>query len=243
MYFPGLTERMRFGFTSLLLTTLIATSGCVQMHPTRSGFLTDYSQLVKDKKDHVRANPIDPVALAQIDSFYVEPVVWLADDMGQPASNPKNEEKLRNSLEMALVTQLSEIRPVVDELGPRTARVRSAVTAVQESQPLANAFLAVQIAGPLFNGGAVAEIEIIGPQGEQIAAQSAAYRGWDWDVLGYFWKPSHPKTALKRGVKQLAKELQAANVQQPSYGAMPLQTAREPSDGGGESGKDSQPRR
>src|SRR5258707_14492925 len=182
---------MRNGLTSLLLATILGpTCGCVQMHPTRSGYLADYSQLVQvDKKGRIRANPVDTVALAQIDSFYIERVDWLADDLGQPASSARNEAKLRNAMEMALVKELGAIRPIVDEIGPGTARVRSAVTAVQEAKPFANLFMAVQIAGPLFNGGAVAEIEVIGPHGEQIAAQSAAFYGWELDFLGYFLKP------------------------------------------------------
>jgi hypothetical protein len=231
---------MRNGFLSLLLMMITGAScGCVQMYPTRSGFLTDYSQLVKvDKKDRVRANTVDPAALAQIDSFFIEPVVWLADDLGQPASNAKIETKLQNSLETALVTELSEIRPIVDELGPRTARVRAAVTGIQEAKPFANLFMAVQIAGPLFNGGAVAEIEVINPQGEQIAAQSAAFYGYEWDFLGYFWRPSHANTALKRGAKQFAKELEAANLQPPALESLPtVEAARDLPDYGGESRK------
>jgi len=233
---------MRNGFKSLLFTMILSGScGCVQMYPTRSGFLTDYSQLVTvDQKDRVRAISVDPAALAQIDSFYIEPVVWLADDLGQPASSDKIETKLRNSLEMALVTELGDIRPIVDELGPRTARVRTAVTGIQEAKPFANLFMAVQIAGPLFNGGASAEIEIINHQGEQIAAQSAAFYGYEWDFLGYFWRPSHPNTALKRGAKQFAKELEAANIQPPSPDTVPqVQTERELPEYGGESRKSS----
>lgn len=233
---------MKNGFTSLLLTMLLGAScGCVQMYPTKSGFLTDYSQLVTvDKKDRVRASTVDPAALAQIDSFYIEPVVWLAEDLGQPASSDKIEAKLRNSLEMALVKELGDIRPIVDDIGPRTARVRAAVTGIQEAKPFANLFMAVQIAGPLFNGGAAAEIEVINPQGEQIAAQSAAFYGYEWDFFGYFWRPSHPKTALKRVAKHFARELEEANIQSP-YPATPpeVQEARESADYGGESLKGS----
>lgn len=203
---------MRNGFTSLLLAMLLGAScGCVQMHPTRSGFLSDYSQLVQvDRRDRIRANVVDAEALARIDSFYIEPVEWLADDMGQPASSDRIEAKLRNSLEMALLKELGTIRPIVSEIGPGTARVRAAVTGIQESKPFANLFMAVQIAGPLFNGGAVAEVEVIGPQGQQIAAQSVAFYGWEWDFPGYFWRPAHPKTALRRAAKQLACDLQDA---------------------------------
>lgn len=213
---------MRNGFTSLLLAMMLgAASGCVQMYPTRSGFLTDYSQLVQvDKKDRIRTNVVDAVALAQIDSFYIEPVEWLADDLGQPASSAKHEAALRTSLEGALAKELGRIRPVVDEIGPGTARVRAAVTGVQESKPIANLFLAVQIAGPLFNGGAVAEVEVISPQGTQIAAQSVAKNGRDWDVAGYFWRPSHPKSALRQVARQLARDMKIADVEQPSFGSL-----------------------
>jgi hypothetical protein len=206
---------MRKGLTRLPLAIILgATCGCVQMYPTRSGFLSDYSQLVQvDKKDRIRASMVDAVALSRVDSFYIEPVEWLANNLGQPASSAKNEAILRDSLETALAAELGKIRPIVNEneIGPGTARVRAAVTGVQESKPFANLFMAVQIAGPLFNGGAVAEIEVIGPQGEQIAAQSAAFYGWEWDFLGYFWRPSHPKTALRREAKQLAGDLKSAN--------------------------------
>jgi hypothetical protein len=104
--------------------------------------------------------------------------------------------------------------------------------------------MAVQIAGPLFNGGAVAEIEVINPQGEQIAAQSAAFYGHEWDFLGYFWRPSHANTALKRGAKQFAKELEAANFQPPALETLPtVEAARELPDYGGESRKGSQEHR
>jgi hypothetical protein len=68
----------------------------------------------------------------------------------------------------------------------------------------------VQIAGPLFNGGAVAEIEIISPDGRQIAAESAAFMGSEWDIVGYFWGPKHPSAALVRAAKQISGDLEIA---------------------------------
>ncbi|MGE5191916.1 MAG: DUF3313 family protein [Deltaproteobacteria bacterium] len=204
---------MNRGHQLLLLAALVSLApGCINMHPTRSGFLADYSTLEPiDRRGRVRVKPVDPGALDQVDSFYIEPVVWLADDMGQPASSPRNEEVIRNSLQEALVKELSCIRPVVDEIGPGTAIVRSAITAVQESKPLENLLLMSQILGPFFNGGAVAEIEVLGPHGAQIAAESAAYKARDWEVIGYFWKPTHAKTAMRRAVKQLACDLNAGS--------------------------------
>jgi hypothetical protein len=193
----------------LILTLLFLAPGCINMHPTRSGFLTDYSALQPiDKKDRVRVKPVACRSLDEIDSFFIEPVVWLADDMGQPASSAKNQEKIRNSLQEALVKELSCIRPIADEPGPGTAVVRSAITGVQESKPLENLLLMSQILGPFFNGGAVAEIEVLGSNGKQIAAESAAYKARDWEVVGYFWKPTHAETAMRRAVKQLAQDLE-----------------------------------
>jgi hypothetical protein len=196
----------------LLLLLACLAPGCINMHPTRSGFLGDYSQLEPiNKKDRVRVKPVEAEALDSVDSFYIEPVVWLADDMGQPASSPGNEELIRESLQEALVKELSCIRPIVDEIGPGTAIVRAAVTGVQESKPLENILLMSQILGPFFNGGGVVEIEVLGPRGGQIAAESAAYKAHDWEVIGYFWKPKHAQHAMRRAVKQLACDLNSGS--------------------------------
>jgi hypothetical protein len=195
----------------LLLALAPMAIGCVEMSPTRSGFLTDYAGLREIKHHHrVRVKPVDPQELAEIDSFYIEPVEWLADDMGQPAGSPKHAERIRHALETQLACRLEEILPVVDleEIGPRTAIVRSAVTGVQESKPLINLLLITQV-GPIFNGGASAEIEIIGPSGHQVIAESVAYTGHEWELLGFFRKDEHSVSAMRRATKRLVRELQA----------------------------------
>ncbi|MBI3862037.1 MAG: DUF3313 family protein [Planctomycetia bacterium] len=180
------------------------------MHPTRSGFLTDYGELAPiDKRDRVRITPVDADALAGIDSFCIEPVEWLADAMGQPATSEKRQVAMQDAFQSALVEELGKIRPIVEEPGPQTAVVRAAVTGVRESRPWVNLFLSAQIAGPLFNGGAAAEIEVLAADGRQIAAESAGFTGHDWDVIGYFWGPNHPRSALRQAARRLARELEA----------------------------------
>jgi hypothetical protein len=181
------------------------------MHPTRSGFLSDYSQLEAiDRKQRIRIKPVDAEALASIDSFYIDRVQWLADDLGQPASSEKRLVEMRDEFQHALANELGKIRPIVAEVGPNTAVVRAAVTGVQEGKPFANLFLALQVAGPLFNGGAAAEIEVLAPDNRQITAESAGFHGHDWDVVGYFWRPTHPKSALRQAARKLARELKNA---------------------------------
>lgn len=66
-----IATRMSVARTIVLIGLLLgAASGCVEMHPTRSGFLSDYSQLQHVGHHHrVLANPVDMEALAEIDSF------------------------------------------------------------------------------------------------------------------------------------------------------------------------------
>src|SRR5262245_27168016 len=138
-------SRMR-GHQYLAVLLLVCTApGCIHMHPTRSGFLADYSQLEPvDKKARLQVKAVDAAALANVDSFYIEPVAWLADDMGLPANNEDAAEEIGNSLHESLAKELACIRPVVDEIGPGTAVVRSAVTGVRESLPIMNLILTFQ---------------------------------------------------------------------------------------------------
>ena len=105
--------------------------GCVRLHPTRCGYLSDYSQLnaIGNGKDLLLKTP-DVESFAGIDSFYVEQVQWLADDLGQPADNEAQSAQIRAALEAALLKELGSIRPIVNTPGPNTARVRTA-TAVR----------------------------------------------------------------------------------------------------------------
>lgn len=195
---------------------LLASVGCVQMHPTRSGFISDYSRL-RRVETHCRSlgrgdarliRSARPSSFASVDSFYVEPVVWLADDLGQPASSDANAQQIRQSLEAALVEELAAIRPVVSTIGPRTAIVRSSVTGVQEAKALVNV-LTLALSGPLFNGGAVVEIEIVDQDGAQLAAESIAVQGREWEVFGFFHKPRHAVNAVRRAAVYVADDLEA----------------------------------
>ena len=187
----------------------------MQSYPTRSGFLTDYSHLRpiysgcrpigRDETRFVRSAA--PRALENIDSFYIEPVRWVADDLGQPASTPENAERIRHALEISIANELGTIRPIVSTVGPHTARVRAAVTGVQESKPIMNLVTFI-LTGPLFNGSATAEIEVIDPCGVQIAAESIAKRGKEWDLLGFFQSSRHSESALQQVAEQLAKDVQ-----------------------------------
>ena len=188
---------------------LHASAGCVQMHPTRSGFISDYSRL-RRVESHCRSLGRGDARLirsARPSSF--ANVVWLADDLGQPASSADNAEQVVRSLETALSEQLCAIRPIVKTLGPRTAIVRSSVTGVQESKTIVNV-ITLALSGPLFNGGAAVEIEIVDQDGTQLAAESVAVQGREWEVFGFFHKPRHAVNAVRRAAVYVADDLELA---------------------------------
>ena len=53
------------------------------------------------------------------------------------------------------------------------------------------------------------EIEIVDPQGIQIAAESAAIMGRDWDLIGFFCRERHAEKAAQRAAAHVASHVQA----------------------------------
>lgn len=194
----------------------ILACGCVQMHPTQSGYLSGYSGFdridskcrVIGKGDARLVRWASACDLQGIDSFFIEPVAWLADDLGQPASSPERAACIREAFQEALAEQLGTIRPIANAPGPRTAVVRAAVTGIQEAKPLVNLAILV-FSGPLFNGGAVVEVEIIDPDGTQLAAESVAVQGRDWEIIGFFHRHRHAERSVGRAASILADDLRA----------------------------------
>jgi len=199
---------------AIALTGGVLGIGCVQMHPTRSGYLSNYGGLerveskfrVIGKGDARLVRWADACDLRGIDSFVIEPVVWLADDLGQPASSPERGESIRRAFHEALAEELGEIRPIVGATGPRTAVVRAAVTGIQEAKPIVN-LATMLLSGPLFNGGAVVEVEILAPDGSQLAAESVAIQGRDWHVFGFFHRHRHAERSARHAASVIADDL------------------------------------
>ncbi len=200
---------------------LLATSGCVGYRPTRSGYLGDYSGLRKDPI-HLNyglgiqrnlAHNAMPEEVCRVESYYVEPVVWLVDGSSRAGGDPRRREALTSALDRALREELGKLRPVVDVPGPNTARVRSAITNVRLSRPWLNtAILATAVSpvfiGPIFNGGGFVEAEVIGPDGRQLAAISCASGGGMLDLFGYYSRSGHAKKAMRRSAWELREALE-----------------------------------
>ena len=97
-------------------------------------------------------------------------------------------------------------KPWERSTGPRTAVVRAAVTGIQEAKPIVN-LATMLLSGPLFNGGAVVEVEILAPDGSQLAAESVAIQGRDWHVFGFFHRHRHAERSARHAASVIAVDL------------------------------------
>jgi hypothetical protein len=187
---------------------LLFGSGCAQLNPTHTGYLSDYSQLQQKapKIPIIRSHVIEAGgsgALDGIDSFVIEPVGWLAKDESPTLVLENSKRNLSDKLRKSLVDELEKLLPVVDCPGPHTATVRAAVTQVAYARPILNSALSA-VAVPIFNGGGVVEAEVIGPDGKtQIAVVVAALPGRARDVLGFFTWQGHAEIAMRRSALEL----------------------------------------
>jgi len=190
--------------------------GCIHYRPTETGFLSDYGSMTRDRF-HInrgiglqRAKTFEatPNDSSKIDSYYIEPVQWLVDPAGRGGKDPGRRDWLCSILQGELRDQLGATKPVVDRPGPRTARVRAAITVVRLSRPVTNVVLTATLIlpygiGPIFFGGGAVEAEVIDPDGRQIAAVSTASSGGWFDLAGYYTRSNHAKKAMKRCVGEL----------------------------------------
>jgi len=212
-FLDAISRRFRWsiGLVVLVHTVLV---GCTQLNPTHTGYLTDYSQLqITEKRiPLVRPRVVESgcpgaEALKDIDSFYIEPIAWKVVEVVPDSFEETCRENLSHILRASLTRELGTLKPVVDQPGSRTARVRAAVTRVAFARPLLNSALTV-VAVPIFNGGGVVEAEVIAPDDRQIAAIIAASPGRAFDVMGYYTLQGHAEKAMRRSACRLRKLLE-----------------------------------
>jgi hypothetical protein len=203
------------------LALVASCPGCASYRPTQTGYLGDYTQLQKDPihlnyglgLERAKSHNASTEVTSEIDSYYIEPVVWMVDEASRAGRNPKRRDDLTSSLDQALRDQLSKLAPVVDTPGPKTARVHSAITRVQLSHPLLNLALLPTLitpvkVGPMFNGGGFVEAEVLGPDGKQIAAVTVASAGGPLDLFGYYTRSRHARQAMRRAAWELRETLE-----------------------------------
>ena len=207
----------------LVVLGLVASGGCVSYRPTESGFLSGYDALTPDPFhvhrrvgiQRAETHQVAAADLCAVDSFYVEPVEWRVDPTSRGGKSPERRDWLCHELENQLKEQLGATRPIVDQPGPKTARVRAAITMVELSRPVANTLLTMTLispfgVGPIFSGGGAVEAEVIAPDGRQIAAISGTSKGGFLDPVGYYTRSNHAKKAMRRCAGELTEAISPA---------------------------------
>ncbi len=121
-----------------VLATLVALSACGNAPPPAvetSGFLGDYSQLEKGRGDQAQLIYINSEAhFARYDKMMVDPVVvWSGEQAATSDASAEDLQALADSLGASLREQLQLEFELVESPGPGTMRLRSAITAVHES--------------------------------------------------------------------------------------------------------------
>lgn len=205
---------MRTSRRVALIPAFLLAAGCAAPMPTHTGFIAADARLAPtaDRLNwgagphRVEAQPIGAEGLAGIDSFTIEPVQWLAAEDDWLGPNDARRQQVSSALDAALREKLGVLRPIVEVPGPRTARVRAAVTQVKSARPVVNA-LTSTVWGPVAYGSASVEAEVIGPDGRRLAAASTASDGGMLDIVGCFTRSGHPKKAARRGVDELVEAL------------------------------------
>lgn len=161
-----------------LLLALAACAGA----PQQGAFLSSYEGLTP-RTDMVRAGALDrsdPAALAGITTVRIEPTVFSPRAEAKAWMTPAEQTALLREVDAQLCFELSERFEIAGaNAAPQTPQVRAAVTEViptGRAGSAASAAAGFFIPGPIgvrvpgTLGGLGAEAEMLGPQGEQVAA-------------------------------------------------------------------------
>jgi hypothetical protein len=159
-------------FVLMVSISLIVSIGCSKQLK-QTGFLSDYSRLQR-ADDSLRY--LDMKKLAQYKQFIVEPVVIHLHGMKQGARpDPETRRELANYMNDAIVKAIQDKYMIVSQPGPGVAKVRVAITDIEQSNPVLNAIPQLTSAGL---GSVSMEAELLDSQtGKQIAALIEAQKG------------------------------------------------------------------
>jgi len=160
----------------LLITVATLAPGCAST-PEPTGFLSDYSRLEVVKAGWMRY--VSP-KLADYSSYMIDPVQIRVE---RDALDAEKRAEVARYMHDAVVKVLNDNNyAVVTQSGTQTARVRVAITDIQESKWYLNIHPATKLTG-VGKGGASMEAEVIDSvTGEQLAATIRRGQGKQFEL-------------------------------------------------------------
>ncbi len=157
----------RIALVVMIGSALLITTGCTKQFK-KTGFLSDYSRL-QSKDDSLRY--LDMKRLAQYKQFIIAPVVIHLHGTKQGfRPEPETRRELANYMNNAIVKAIQDKYMIVSQPGPGVAKLRVAITDIEQSNPVLNVIPQSKLMGAGL-GSASMEGELLDSQtGEQIAA-------------------------------------------------------------------------
>lgn len=169
---------------ALAIIVLAMQYGCGPKGPQTIGFLSNYSRLEAISDTSLRyINPIN--TLGNYSKFIIDPVeVYFHSKAKGTDISPKELAELRQHMYAAIHNVVLDRYNVVRKPGPGVARIRIALTDIEQSSPVLIAIPHTNLAG-VGLGGASMEGEVVDSvTGEQIAAAIHSQRGQRLSLKG-----------------------------------------------------------
>jgi hypothetical protein len=212
-----MATRMRARGLVLGLALAAGLTGC-GLEAKRSGFLDDYSQLQPNPKYEgtmLYLNPQKP--LKDYNSFIVEPVVvHFAPDSKGGGIDPETLNELAVYFHDQAVKGLTESGyKVVKDAGPGVLRVRTAITQIDKTVPVANIHPAMKMTG-LGLGGASMEAEGTDSQSkDRVFAVTDSRKGSRLDITGGLQWYGNAKSVMEEWAKRFVARVDEAHGKPP----------------------------
>lgn len=164
-----------------LISLSAALTACAAGPAPRSGFLRDYSGLLKVGRSDslLEQRPSPDFDLSKYSAVAIVPTDVQVEELSD-----EDKAQLSAAFRDALVERLNGRLPVVMEAGPRVLLVRTSIVSARKANVAINVVTSV-LATPLSHGSVAAEAEVVdGGTGKRIAALSWARRGAKITQLG-----------------------------------------------------------
>jgi hypothetical protein len=180
--------------------------GCATQPSTQSGFIGDYANLSPAPTEanlgdgRIKAQRPDRQALARYDRVLLEHVVIKASNL-----DTDQVKALTSALSQALVAELGKEWAITNTPGPTALRLRVAVTDVTQASVLLNV-LTTALIGPMSNGGAAGEAEVLDSQSSQrLAALTWADQRRFSEVFGFYSATGHARSLMPNFASTIAR--------------------------------------
>ena len=201
---------MRIAATVISIALCIFMSACASEKAKKSGFLKNYEQLKPDPAVDGALRYVDPKAYTY-KKFMIDPIaVYFASNAKGSGIDPEKLTELTRYFHSELIKRLSKNYRVAKNKGKGVARIRLAITDVEETDPLLNIHPAMKLTGAGL-GGASMEGEVTDSvSGRRLGAIVESRSGDRLAIAAGFSRLGHAKQVIDYWINRFATNLDKA---------------------------------